>query len=447
VKTILSVFLVLILPFANARVIDLPAKPTPAELKSAKAAFKKGDIVATELPNPARFASKFNFTLPSPASGHRPKPPCMMAARLTPSGQVDIFMGNNVGWRPAVTSECLASFEKWKAKESLLDGTPVLTGWTYIAAISPGPQYSDKGNQVELMGAVYRANSVDQRSDYYLVTLSATPTPTANFSTTLLDFGISATASGGGLYPIFEYAPADTNQTSLSVGADIPYAPEVVGAYSQSGLNPGAYFNGDGKSWGEWTYYQYVEQGDTAAAIIFKLPAGASHFTLSVEALANFQDGSTQDSELAQHLALLEPENPRQASLRRAVSTAYYALFHLLISEATLNWSRVELRSTLGRVFEHGNMKSASEAKRSEINLEFKKKPVSKPQSAISAHLRRVVDTFIQAQRKRNDADYDTSIDWTRTDVLAQIALFQPPSKAGAPFAKSQLHKLILYRY
>jgi uncharacterized protein (UPF0332 family) len=29
-----------------------------------------------------------------------------------------------------------------------------------------------------------------------------------------------------------------------------------------------------------------------------------------------------------------EPRNPKQASLRRGVSTAYYALFHLLISEA-----------------------------------------------------------------------------------------------------------------
>lgn len=43
--------------------------------------------------------------------------------------------------------------------------------------------------------------------------------------------------------------------------------------------------------------------------------------------------------EIAQHLATLYPENPRQASLRRAVSTAYYAIFHLLIFETTLNWN------------------------------------------------------------------------------------------------------------
>jgi len=58
--------------------------------------------------------------------------------------------------------------------------------------------------------------------------------------------------------------------------------------------------------------------------------------------------------EQAQHLANRERKEPRQASLRRAVSTAYYALFHLLISEATLNWKRAEYRDALARVFEHG---------------------------------------------------------------------------------------------
>ena len=43
--------------------------------------------------------------------------------------------------------------------------------------------------------------------------------------------------------------------------------------------------------------------------------------------------------EQAYHLANREQEDPGQASLRRAVSTACYALFHLLIDEAVGNWS------------------------------------------------------------------------------------------------------------
>ena len=44
--------------------------------------------------------------------------------------------------------------------------------------------------------------------------------------------------------------------------------------------------------------------------------------------------------EQARHLANREPKRPKQASLRRAVSAAYYALFHLLAAETAKNWKR-----------------------------------------------------------------------------------------------------------
>jgi hypothetical protein len=72
--------------------------------------------------------------------------------------------------------------------------------------------------------------------------------------------------------------------------------------------------------------------------------------------------------EVAYQLADLHPERTHQASLRRAVSTAYYALFHLLITEATANWAQPELRATLGRCFDHGPMKAASQNQVSEMN-------------------------------------------------------------------------------
>ncbi len=56
----------------------------------------------------------------------------------------------------------------------------------------------------------------------------------------------------------------------------------------------------------------------------------------------------------AGHLATYE-ENPTQASLRRAVLTAYYALFHLLVQDATLRWQgSPEARSGLERVLTTG---------------------------------------------------------------------------------------------
>jgi hypothetical protein len=59
----------------------------------------------------------------------------------------------------------------------------------------------------------------------------------------------------------------------------------------------------------------------------------------------------------AYDLAYKEPTDPKQASLRRAVSTAYYALFHLLVDEAVSKWAVERQRSILARIFEHGRMK------------------------------------------------------------------------------------------
>ncbi len=47
------------------------------------------------------------------------------------------------------------------------------------------------------------------------------------------------------------------------------------------------------------------------------------------------------------------PDVPKQASMRRAVSTAYYALFHLLVGEAVNNWAVQRHRDILARLFDH----------------------------------------------------------------------------------------------
>lgn len=126
--------------------------------------------------------------------------------------------------------------------------------------------------------------------------------------------------------------------------------------------------------------------------------------------------------ELAQQLAELHNENPHQASLRRAVSTAYYALFHLLISEATANWAREELRGKLGRCFDHGPMKNASEATVAQIRRDLKANAIGPMQKTIATHLNTIAKAFIQAQERRNEADYNTDKEWTPVEVATHIA-------------------------
>ncbi len=119
--------------------------------------------------------------------------------------------------------------------------------------------------------------------------------------------------------------------------------------------------------------------------------------------------------EQANHLARREKRKPMRASLRRAVSTAYYALFHLLVAEAVGNWKRSDQRAKLARTFEHGRMKQAS------IKTRSGKYDGQNPQTV--AALKTVANAFIRLQEFRHEADYDDSLRLTRTDALVRIAL------------------------
>jgi uncharacterized protein (UPF0332 family) len=108
--------------------------------------------------------------------------------------------------------------------------------------------------------------------------------------------------------------------------------------------------------------------------------------------------------EQAQHLANRERTHPRQASLRRAISAAYCALFHLLIGPQ------------LARIFEHARMNAASERV---INVRLF--PFAGQDPAAVAHLRKIATTFSRLYQQRQTADYDTATQWSRTEVLALI--------------------------
>jgi hypothetical protein len=119
--------------------------------------------------------------------------------------------------------------------------------------------------------------------------------------------------------------------------------------------------------------------------------------------------------EQAEFLANREPVQPKQASLRRAVSTAYYALFHLLIDEAVGNWGIARQRSVLARTFDHAKMKNVCEA---HVTNFYKagSLPATVP-------LKNVAQTFGTLQQQRHIADYDNGFVWKRTDAVAQIDL------------------------
>ena len=127
----------------------------------------------------------------------------------------------------------------------------------------------------------------------------------------------------------------------------------------------------------------------------------------------------------AQHLAVKEPKRPLQASLRRAVSTAYYAIFHLLVDDATRRMfpgtHRASLRCCLARAFVHGDMKRVAQ-QFSDSALSPKLSP-GLNWKALQPEIINVATVFADLQQARHEADYDTARRFTRREVLDLLDL------------------------
>ena len=125
--------------------------------------------------------------------------------------------------------------------------------------------------------------------------------------------------------------------------------------------------------------------------------------------------------EQARHLAQRERKRPKQASLRRAVSTAYYALFHRLTFDAArflIPGRQGALRAKVRRAFVHGDMKTVARA----YAAGSPPQPWSGLAAPPSPELRRVAKLFVELQQKRHEADYDTEAAFSKSEVVALLA-------------------------
>ncbi|MFO7858447.1 MAG: hypothetical protein R6V11_05930 [Ectothiorhodospiraceae bacterium] len=119
----------------------------------------------------------------------------------------------------------------------------------------------------------------------------------------------------------------------------------------------------------------------------------------------------------ARHLAKARPSKPRQANLRRAISTSYYAAFHALahecgdgfvgtnkISRSTRAWAQAY------RALEHGFAKQ-------QCNRAANK--------GFPARIVQFADAFLTLQEERHRADYDPTVTYTRAETLVYVQTAQ----------------------
>jgi uncharacterized protein (UPF0332 family) len=152
--------------------------------------------------------------------------------------------------------------------------------------------------------------------------------------------------------------------------------------------------------------------------------------------------------EQALRLATLDVKKPKQANLRRAISSLYYAVFHLLVDEACriqigAQRNQAPFRQVLGRAFAHGVMKEACKS----FGGGTLKKGVAKGLPAgftIPGEIRELAETFVDLQDNRHLADYDLTERFKRSEVLVLIAEVRKHSETFRNLASSNEKRFFL---
>ena len=110
---------------------------------------------------------------------------------------------------------------------------------------------------------------------------------------------------------------------------------------------------------------------------------------------------------------------PRQVNLRRAVSTAYYAVFHALlgnVSETFVADNVPRSRALFYRAMEHGRAKDRC--------IKLGKNPLDQKESTFFQRpefipeLRKFANAFVRLQELRHRSDYDPDYRLTRAQAL-----------------------------
>ncbi len=152
--------------------------------------------------------------------------------------------------------------------------------------------------------------------------------------------------------------------------------------------------------------------------------------------------------QLARELATRKaPGAPRKVYLRRAISTAYYGLFHCLVASATCNLVGQDRKTPKFRLvyrsFQHSEMRSACEQAGKPLPPEFGIK-------SFCPELRLCASIFVELQKLRHEADYDPQARITLSDTQSAVARAEVATEKlrAAPSEQRDLFLLTLrYRH
>lgn len=131
----------------------------------------------------------------------------------------------------------------------------------------------------------------------------------------------------------------------------------------------------------------------------------------------------------AETLAAWDSHRPKQASLRRAVSAAYYALFHEIVDRAvgslvSVNDASGPIGNRLRRIIRHDSVLRASKwfAGTLPPAVQAMRPASDAAPHPVEARLAQVCQLFTDLQAERHRADYDLSAPFARGETMRRIA-------------------------
>ena len=149
---------------------------------------------------------------------------------------------------------------------------------------------------------------------------------------------------------------------------------------------------------------------------------------------------------IAQAESLLRGSPNNEANVRRAVSSAYYALFHLLVRDAVSNWKHADHHSRLARAFDHRRMKDASTAILKDIGGVPSLAPVDvNAEQAFRLRLSTVAQAFVDLQQERHKADYDIEEPFQPIEAAVDVAQARLAFEAWAEVKNDPRSQRYLY--
>jgi uncharacterized protein (UPF0332 family) len=140
---------------------------------------------------------------------------------------------------------------------------------------------------------------------------------------------------------------------------------------------------------------------------------------------------------------------PNQAGLRRAISTAYYAVFHLLTLEAGgVFVGRPETVELIVRAYDHGEMAKVSrffaEGNLPRMLVSLGRSFSDPNQRRTLAELKLVAGAFVELQDARHKADYDLTARYDRSEATRLVDLAESAFSAWKRIRQDDLARIYL---